>query len=91
LKTFAAAAHIPNETDNLSISYKVESPQLFFDHLKEIDHSSINASELASYLPVKAVEKFDSFLSDDLLNTVNGHDHLDVEEAKQTARQALAS
>lgn len=89
LKTFAAAAHIRNETDTLSITYKVDSPQLFFDHLKEIAHSSSSSTELASFIPVKAIQKFDGFLSNHLLDIVNGHDHLDLEEAKQAADKAL--
>lgn len=89
LKTFAEAAHIPNEIDTLSITFEVESPQAFFDHLREIAHSSSSSTELARFIPVKAIQKFDGFLSNDLLDVVNGHDHLDLEEAKQTAKQAL--
>jgi len=89
LKCFACSSHIPHETDKLSISYKVDSPQMFLDHLREITTTATGADELANFLPVKAVQKFDGFLPADFLNIANGHDLLDLEEAKSSANLAL--
>jgi hypothetical protein len=36
------------------------------------------------------MQKFDNLLSPEHLDLANGHDHLDLEEARQTAKQALA-
>jgi hypothetical protein len=38
---------------------------------------------------VKAIQKYDDLLPDDLLDAANGHDYLDLNEAKGAARQAL--
>jgi ATP-dependent Lhr-like helicase len=87
LKSFAIAAGIQQETDELSITYKVDSPEFFFEHIKQIANSSASASELASYVPVKASQKFDAFLPPNVLDIANGNDHLNVEDAKAAARQ----
>jgi hypothetical protein len=46
--------------------------------------------ELASHIPVKATQKFDNLLPAELLDLANGHDHLDLGEARKAAKQALA-
>jgi hypothetical protein len=89
LKVYANAMSVAHELDKLSITYHVDSPEVFFNHLKEIAGSSAQASELARFIPVKAIQKYDDLLPDDLLDAANGHDYLDLNEAKGAARQAL--
>jgi ATP-dependent Lhr-like helicase len=89
LKVYANAMSVAHEHDKLSITYRVDSPEAFFNHLKEITNSSAQASELARFIPVKAIQKYDDLLPDHLLDLANGHDYLDLNEAKGVARQAL--
>lgn len=89
LKTFALRDKIRHENDHLSITYEIELPN-FIEHLQEIVNSTASASGLASLLPVKAVEKYDELLSDDLLNIVNGQNHLDLDEAEKAAANTLS-
>jgi len=89
LKVYASAMSVAHEQDKLSITYHVDSPEIFINHLKEIAGSSAQASELARFIPVKAIQKYDELLPDDLLDLANGHDYLDLNEAKGVARQAL--
>jgi hypothetical protein len=91
LKAFAKAKGIRHEVDKLSITYWMETPQFFHEHMNEIARSSISAEELAEFIPVKAVQKFDGFIPDRLLNLANGHDYFDLLEAKQAAEQATAA
>jgi hypothetical protein len=90
LRAFASAAHIPNEIDRLSIIYHMDSERAFLEHLASIVHSSSSAGELASHIPVKAMQKFDNLLPPELLDLANGHDHLDLGDARRAAKQALA-
>jgi ATP-dependent Lhr-like helicase len=89
LKVYANAMSVAHELDKLSINYYVDSPEAFFDHLKEIANSSDQACELARFIPVRAIQKYDDLLPNDLLDEANGHDYLDMNEAKDIARQAL--
>jgi hypothetical protein len=41
-------------------------------------------------MPVKAMQKFDDLLPPELLDLANGHDHLDLEEARRAASQVVA-
>jgi hypothetical protein len=38
-------------------------------------------------MPVKAMQKFDELLPPELLDLANGHDHLDLEEARRAASE----
>jgi len=67
----------------------LDSREHFMAHLKEIANSNVSSAELASFLSVKAIEKFDGFLPDGALNTANGHDRLNLDEARLTAHQAV--
>jgi ATP-dependent Lhr-like helicase len=89
LKVYAASQGIAHEVDKLSVSYKVDSRAAFFDHLKAITQSTASASELASFAPVRAIQKFDEFLPGDLLNAAYGHDYLDLSEAKRVAQETF--
>jgi len=88
LRAFASAAHMPHEIDRLSITYHVDSAHAFLEHLQAIVHSSSSAAELAHHMPVKAMQKFDEMLPPELLDLANGHDHLDLEEARRAASEA---
>ena len=90
LKTFASMQKIRHEYDVLSIVYEMESPDELVAHLKEFANSSVMAADLASFLPIKSIEKYDEFLPSDLLNVVNGHDRINIEEAKLAAEIALS-
>lgn len=89
LKAYASALAIEHEVDKLSISYDVESPAGFLDHLKCIVDSSVQARELARFIPVRAIQKYDELLPEDLLDEANGHDYLDLIEAKMSAKRVL--
>jgi hypothetical protein len=45
---------------------------------------------LASFLPVKAVQKYDGLLDDNLLDIANGHDRLNVDEAKRVSKETIS-
>jgi hypothetical protein len=89
LKVYAASQGIAHEVDKLSVSYKVDSRAAFFDHLKAITQSTASASELASFAPVRAIQKFVEFLPGDLLNAAYGHDYLDLSEANRVAQETF--
>jgi len=90
LRAFARSAGIKHEADRLSISYQLDSREHFMAHLKEIANSNVSSAELASFLSVKAIEKFDGFLPDGALNTANGHDRLNLDEAKLAAQYEIS-
>ena len=89
LRAFARSSGIKHEADKLSISYQLDSRELFTAHVKEIANSNASSAELASFLSVKAIEKFDGFLPDEALNTANGHDRLNLDEAKLAAQHEI--
>lgn len=91
LRAFARSAGIKHEADRLSIFYQLGSIEDFIAHLKDITTSKTNAADLADFLSVKAIEKFDAFLPDKVLNMANGHDRLNIDEAKSAAQQAIAA
>ena len=91
LALHAQAAGIPHEMDRLSISYKIETPQRLFEHLRTVIEGCRNGVELAALLPVKTFEKFDGLLSDELLDAGNAHDHLDMETARKAALLVVSS
>ena len=74
----------------LSISYQLETVNEFVLHLRNIATSSLLAADLASSLPVRMVEKFDEYLPDHALNIANGHDRLQLDEAKFVAEREIA-
>jgi ATP-dependent Lhr-like helicase len=89
LKVYADAMSVSHEVDKLSITYHVDSPDEFFDHLGKIANSPMQANELARFMPVKTIQKYDDLLPDDLLDIANGHDYLDLNEAKNVSRGAF--
>lgn len=91
LRAFARSAGIKHEADELSITYQVDSLEHFRAHLAEISNSKLSAAELAAFLSVKSIEKFDGLLADEVLNVANGHDRLNFEEAKLVAIKNLGA
>ncbi|HEX3719668.1 MAG TPA: DEAD/DEAH box helicase [Verrucomicrobiae bacterium] len=89
LKVYADAMSVSHEVDKLSITYHVDSPEKFFNHLEEIANSPAQANELVRFIPVKTIQKYDDLLPDDLLDIANGHDYLDLNEAKDVSSQTL--
>ena len=90
LALHAKAARIECTTDSLSISYKVADD--FIDlraHWRDIAENRRPALELASLMSVKSFEKFDSLLSDGLLDAANSMDQLDMKSAQSAAVLAL--
>ncbi len=88
---YASAAGIPHEADSLSITYKATSLPDIRAHWREIASDTKTPLELARFMAVKTFEKFDSFLSEDLLDQANARDQLDQEVARSAASFALRS
>ena len=86
---YARSASIKHDADRLSITYQLESVEQFFTHLKLITGSALGASDLARHLSIKALEKFDVFLPESVLDIANSHDRMDLKEAKFVAQNAL--
>jgi len=89
LRALAKSAGISHEYDDLSITYALDSSELFFGHLQEISISAVSATELAGFMPVKAIEKFDDLLPSAVLDVGNAQDRLDLAGAREAAQQTL--
>jgi ATP-dependent Lhr-like helicase len=89
LSLFANAAKIACDTDRLSITYHLSSPEEFYAHLREITQSKTDAVALANLLPNKAVEKFDEFAPGQLLDEANAKSRLDVSGAVEACKTVL--
>lgn len=86
LSLFAKSAKIAHEIDRLSITYQLSSQEEFFVHLREVGNSPIDGVALARLLPIKAVEKYDDFIPEELLDAANAHDRLDIPTAIEACR-----
>jgi len=82
----AKSAKIASDIDQISITYHLSSPEDFFEHLREITNSQPDAIALARLMPIKAVEKFDDFAPEQLLDEVNARRRLDVSGAVEACR-----
>lgn len=89
LALLAQAAKIPFETDKLSITYHLPTPQEFYSHVREISNSQPDAVALARLMPNKAVEKYDDFVPEQLLDAANAGSRLDILEACQACTRVL--
>lgn len=89
LSLFANSAKIACDTDKLSISYRLSSPEDFYAHLREITTSQPDAVALARLMPNKATEKFDDFAPEPLLDEANAKSKLDVVGAIEAAKDFL--
>ena len=81
LALLAQAAKIAYETDKLSITYHLATPEEFYSHVREISNSRPDSVALASLMPNKAVEKYDDFVPEQLLDEANARTRLNVLEA----------
>lgn len=89
LSLLAKSAKIGHETDQLSITYRVSSLEEFYAHLREVTASKPDSIALANLMPVKAVEKFDDFAPEQLLDEANAQSRLDVSAAVEAAKIIL--
>jgi ATP-dependent Lhr-like helicase len=85
LSLLARSAKIAHETDLLSITYHLSSPEEFHTHLREVSKSQPDAVALARLMPNKAIEKFDDFVPEPLLDEANSRSRLNVSEAYEAA------
>lgn len=85
LALHAKVARIACTTDSLSISYTAEAGVDLPAHWRQIAENQRSPLELASRMSVKAFEKFDSVLSDGLLDAANAVDQLDMDSAQAAA------
>ena len=76
--------------DRLSILYRDLSMEQVRDHLDSILRCPPDSAVLAELLPMKTVQKFDSYLDNNLLNLTNGRRLLDVEATAELISQTLA-
>jgi hypothetical protein len=77
--------------DRLSLLYReisLEQVRAHFDYITKTPHDPV---ALADLLPVKAIQKFDGFLADDLLNNANGQRLLDIGGTVKLAVEILDS
>jgi ATP-dependent Lhr-like helicase len=89
LSLFANSAKIICDTDKLSIIYHLSSPEDFYAHLREITKSNSDAVALAGLMPNKAVEKFDEFAPEQLLDEANAKSRLDIPGAVLACKAIL--
>lgn len=90
LSLLARSAKIVHETDQLSITYHLSSPEEFRAHLRGITKSQPDAVALARLMPNKAVEKFDDFTPEQLLDEANARSRLDIPGAVEACATILS-
>jgi ATP-dependent Lhr-like helicase len=90
LSLIAKSTKIAHETDQLSITYHLSSPEEFRAHLREVSKSQPDAVALARLMPNKAIEKFDAFAPEQLLDEANAQSRLDVSETRAACAAQLA-
>jgi ATP-dependent Lhr-like helicase len=76
--------------DRLSILYRDLSLGQVRSHLDSVVKCPPDSTALAELLPMKAVQKFDSYLSGDLLNEANAKRLLEIQETVVRVREALS-
>lgn len=89
LSLLAKSAKIPHETDRLSITYHLVSLEEFFAHLQNITRSKVDAIALARLIPVKATDKFDGFVPEQLLDEANARNRLEISGAVEACKTAI--
>lgn len=65
----------------LSITYQLPSLEVFLAILRNIAESEPDALALARLMPVKAVENYDDFVPEPLLDDANTRSRLNISEA----------
>jgi ATP-dependent Lhr-like helicase len=94
LRTLAIMAELVGvtcETDRLSLWVPVPGLSEFRDFLKGLASSKITPQQLGSRVTPRAVEKFDEFLPDELLNKACAADRLAVEETLTVLKKTHSS
>jgi ATP-dependent Lhr-like helicase len=89
LSLLAKSAKIVHEIDQLSITYRLPSPGEFFAHLRAVTSSQPDAVALAKLIHNKAVEKFDCFAAEEILEEANARSRLNVPEALEACELLL--
>ncbi len=89
LELHARCAGRAVETDVLSITYRDTDPDGWRAHLESIPRGDRTALDLARQMAVKAFDKFDDTLTEDLLDEANARDRLDLPAAASRAAQVL--
>ena len=89
LSLLATSAEIESDTDKLSITYHISSPEEFYAHLRKITNTMPDAVALARLMPIKNVEKFDEFAPEQLLDEANAESRLDIPGAVLASKTIL--
>ncbi len=89
LHLLARAVKIDCQLGSLSLRYGDLTRDAWRDHMRYIVENSIEPDELASLAQVRALEKYDELLPEDLQCMAFASNNLDVLEARQTAELAL--
>ena len=86
----SAKVSCTKDRPRLALTYQLSSPEDFFKHLREIANSQPDAVALAHLMPAKAVEKYDGFIPEQLLDEANAQSRLNVSEAREACAGLLA-
>jgi len=86
----ARSAKISHEADHISITYHLSSADELYGHFREVAKSPPEAAALAHLMPNKAIEKFDDFASEQLIDEANARSRLDIPEACAACASVLA-
>jgi ATP-dependent Lhr-like helicase len=89
LSLLAKSAKIVHEVDRLSITYQLPSLGTFVTHLRHNLAAKPDAVALARLMPVKAIEKYDNFIPEPLLDEANARGRLDIREAWAACAAAI--
>ncbi|MDB6080343.1 MAG: hypothetical protein JWO82_4090, partial [Akkermansiaceae bacterium] len=89
LKVFATAAGIETARKNLTLTY-ICSPADLQEHLEKVAGGFFQATDHAAKVSERYVDKYDSYVPDDLLDLANSVRALSQEEAVAAAKAVLA-
>jgi len=91
LSLLAKSAKITSDVDQISITYHISSRDDFLAHLREVANFKPDGIALARLMPIKAIEKFDDFVPEDLLDQANAQSRLDIPGALEACRLCFTS
>ena len=88
LELAAARAKLPclHDRNRLCLDYEAPATDVLA-HLQEFCQEAIDPLELSAKMEVKALDRFDYLVPEELLDRANADDRLDVREAQETAAQ----
>ena len=78
LWAFACSRKLTVTADKLSLIYSGHSLNEVLDHFREIQSSTHSPMVLAEFLPMKTIQKFDTYLSEELLDLSNSRRMIDL-------------